>query len=85
MLQIDVCETVKLSSESTFEFSGNLSRAFTHHQKSSYLVANKEKFHWFLDATIYHMRGKPWTLAKRSHTHVLGRVKVRNSMWYTMC
>jgi hypothetical protein len=55
MLQIDVCETVKLSSESTFEFSGKLPRTFAHHQKSSYHLANEKKFNRVLDATIYHM------------------------------
>lgn len=48
-------KTVKLSSESTFEFSGKLPRTFAHHQKSSYHVANEKKFNRVLDATIYHM------------------------------
>ena len=63
MLQIHICEAVKLSSESAFEFSSRLLRAFTHHQKPSYHVSNQEKFHWFLDATIYHMGGKAIEIA----------------------
>lgn len=51
------------SSESAFEFSSRLLRAFTHHQKPSYHVSNQEKFHWFLDATIYHMGGKAIEIA----------------------